>query len=83
MERLVLLSPADTVSLADLPSEVGGGAHEAEDLYALFDSLAAGRAAFERYFVARALREAGGDRAEAARRLGVTLHDLDARMGPR
>jgi len=81
IERLVLLVPGDAIGLEDLPAELGGGKHEAEDLYAPFPSLAAGLVAFERYFVARAVRDARDDLDAAARRLGMSAAQLRARLG--
>jgi DNA-binding NtrC family response regulator len=76
VERIVLLSGGDDVRVADLPREIGGKARELDDLYGPFASLADGIKAFERYFLRRAVREAHGDVAEAARRARIVIGDL-------
>ena len=78
IERAVLLSPADTIRAADL--RLGGAAERGEDLYGSFDSLAEGVAAFERSYVRRTLAAVGGDREEAARRLGLSGPELADRL---
>jgi len=78
IERLLLLAPRDEIRLEDLPAELGGGSPPVDDLYAPFPSLEEGRRAFERYYLRRALREAGGDIEAAARRAGVSASELRA-----
>ena len=80
LERLLLLAPGPVIGLADLPAELGGASAQGEDLYASFPSLRAGVAAFERYYVARAVREAHGDIEEAARRIGVPAGEVQAKL---
>jgi DNA-binding NtrC family response regulator len=60
---------------------MGGAAEPVEDLYASFATLDEGRRAFDRYFLRRALREAGGDADAAARRAGIAAAELRARIG--
>jgi DNA-binding NtrC family response regulator len=77
VERLVALSPAEGLDLSLLP-----GAGPAEDRGPL--PLRERVQAYERGLVVEALRAAGGNRSEAARRLGVsrvTLHDKLRRYG--
>jgi two-component system nitrogen regulation response regulator NtrX len=81
VERSLLLGPGDEIHVSDLPSELGGALPATEDLYAPFPSLADGLAAFERYFLRRALREAKGDVEEAARRLRISAGELRGRVG--
>jgi DNA-binding NtrC family response regulator len=78
IERLVALSPAEglDLSLVESGGEAGGGAAPLP--------LKERVQAYERGLVVEALREAGGNRSEAARRLGisrVTLHDKLRRYG--
>jgi two-component system nitrogen regulation response regulator NtrX len=80
MERALLLTPADEIRLQDLPPPLGGATLATEDLYASFPTLAAGLAAFERYFLRRALRESQGDFEEAARRAGIPVDALRNRI---
>jgi DNA-binding NtrC family response regulator len=78
IERLVALSPAEELDL----SLVEGGAADPAAAGAL--PLKERVQAYERGLVVEALREAGGNRSEAARRLGisrVTLHDKLRRYG--
>jgi two-component system nitrogen regulation response regulator NtrX len=81
VERLLLLAPTERVRPQDLPHEMGGAAEPVEDLYASFATLDEGRRAFDRYFLRRALREAGGDADAAARRAGIAAAELRARIG--
>lgn len=81
IERLVLLAPDGEIRPSDLPSDLGGAAPSADDLYAAFPSLEAGRKAFERYFLRRILREAHGDVQAAARRAGVSEQALREIVG--
>jgi two-component system nitrogen regulation response regulator NtrX len=80
VERLLLVSPADTVEASDLPGELGGSGELAEDLYRAFDSLEEGLRVFERHAIRRALLEAQGDLKAAAKRLRVETPDLVRRM---
>jgi len=81
VERALLLAPADEIQVSDLPLDLGGATHAAEDLYGSFQTLADGLAAFERYFLRRALREEKGDIEAAARRAGVSVATLRDRIG--
>jgi DNA-binding NtrC family response regulator len=81
VERALLLAPADEIHVADLPSEFGGATLATEDLYAPFPTLAEGLAAFETYFLRRALREEKGDIEAAARRAGISAATLRGRIG--
>jgi DNA-binding NtrC family response regulator len=77
IERLVALSPPDGLDLSLLP---GAGADDARGALPLRERVQA----YERGLVVEALREARGNRSEAARRLGVsrvTLHDKLRRYG--
>ena len=81
VERLGLLAPGAEIGANDLPSDLGGATPAADDLYAAFPSLEAGRRVFERYFLRRALREAHGDVQAAARRAGVSEQALREMVG--
>jgi len=81
VERALLLAPTDEIQVSDLPPTLSGAAPGAEDLYGRFDTLADGLAAFERYFLRRALRDEKGDVEAAARRAGVEASTLRDRIG--
>jgi DNA-binding NtrC family response regulator len=77
VERLVALSPPEGLDLSLLPGASGGEERAALPLRERVQ-------AYERGLVVEALREARGNRSEAARRLGVsrvTLHDKLRRYG--
>lgn len=74
VERLVLLTPGSVVRYADLPVHVTGRSLAEEPPIA--DTLSR----FEARWLARHLDEAGGDKARAAARLGLTLEDLKERL---
>jgi len=80
MEGLLLSAAGETVSVQDLPEELGGAARLTEDLYREFGSLEEGRRAFERYYITRVRTEAGGDDGAAAKRLGLTAAELKKRL---
>jgi DNA-binding NtrC family response regulator len=78
IEALVALSPPDGLDLALLPG--AAGADRTVEPLTLKERVQA----YERGLVVEALRGAGGNRSEAARRLGVsrvTLHDKLRRYG--
>jgi two-component system nitrogen regulation response regulator NtrX len=77
VERLLLFAPGETVTMEDLPAELGGARGPAADLYREFGSLAEGMATFRRYYVARILAEENGDKASAAHRLNVAATEMD------
>ena len=81
MDRLVLFVEADEICAADLPAAVAGGPIS-QDLYGSFESLAAGMAEFERYHLAKALEESGGDTELAAARLGLTPEEFRRSIKP-
>jgi DNA-binding NtrC family response regulator len=76
VERLLLFAPGETITVDDLPAELGGARRPAADLYREFDNLAQGLETFRRYYVARIVAEESGDKQSAAHRLGVTEADL-------
>ena len=80
VERLLLFAPGETVTMKDLPEEMGGARRPTEDLYREFDSLAEGVEAFERYHVARVLAEEGANVTAAARRLGLNAARLKKKL---
>jgi two-component system nitrogen regulation response regulator NtrX len=81
IERLLLFVAGDQVQMGDLPESLGGARPPAEDLYREFASLDEGTRAFQRYYIARMLAEESSDRAAAARRLGLTVEQLEQRLG--
>jgi two-component system nitrogen regulation response regulator NtrX len=81
MEGLLLSAAGETVSVPDLPEELGGAGRLTEDLYREFGSLEEGRNAFERYYITRVRMEAGGDDRAAAKRLGLSAAELKKRIG--
>ena len=81
METLLLQVPGQEIRTSDLPEFMGGAELSPVDLYGEFESLAEGVAVFEEYYIRRLIGEAGGDLKQAARRLGMKLADLKARVG--
>ncbi|WP_175720353.1 sigma-54-dependent transcriptional regulator [Burkholderia anthina] len=84
MERAAALAPGPAITAADLALGAAppGGAHHDDALPAfLFDlPLPDALAAVERAAILRALERANGNRAEAARQLGIGRQALYARM---
>ena len=80
MEGLLLATAGETVTVQDLPEELGGAGSLTEDLYREFGSLEEGSRAFERYYITRVRTEAGGDDRAAAKRLGLSVAELKKRV---
>lgn len=80
VERLLLFVEGETVTVHDLPQEMGGVQRAIEDLYGEFESLAAGVRAYEHYVVGRALTSSAGDEELAARRLGIAVGQLREKL---
>ncbi len=81
VETLLLQVQGPEIRTSDLPEAMGGTKLVPVDLYGGFESLAAGVAAFEEYYIRHTVGEVGGDLKKAARRLGLTLTDLKSRIG--
>ena len=78
VERATLLCDGERIGLVDLPSEIGGAAVLAEAIAeGTYQDAMAG---FERQLIAATLRQAEGDRREAARKLGISLATLYRRI---
>ncbi len=76
LERAMLLTEDAYVGVADLPAELTGGVHCPE----LSDDLRAALSAYEREHIRQVLAGAGGNREEAARRLGIDVSTLYRRL---
>ena len=71
MERIVIMEPGELITRAQLPRAVRGEAELVADLGAGRGSLREARAAFERAYILRTLRELSGNVSAAARALGL------------
>ncbi len=81
MERLVILSPGDEITLADLPQALrGDGGQPVPGLFQGFTSLREGREHFERQLILIKLQEAGGNVVRAAELLGLERSNLYRKM---
>ncbi|MFQ5877510.1 MAG: sigma-54-dependent transcriptional regulator [Acidobacteriota bacterium] len=80
MERLVIMAQGDTITLDDLPEPMRGERSPAADPFSGFSSLREGREKFEREFILRKLREAGGNVVRAAELLGLERSNLYRKM---
>lgn len=81
LERAVILADTDTIGLADLPPDLAGEVRAG----GATDDLREAVQAYEREHVRQVLEACGGNREEAARRLGVnpsTLYRKLAQYGP-
>jgi two-component system response regulator PilR (NtrC family) len=79
LERAMILSEDDTLGIDDLPADLVGRSGASAPAPVPDDLRQAARA-FERQHVSRVLREAGGNREEAARRLGIDASTLYRRL---
>jgi two-component system nitrogen regulation response regulator NtrX len=79
LERMVIMTSAETIGLADLPAAVRrGSAGPGVPWQGLdeFDTLKEAREEFEKRFITKKLEEAGGNVAKAAERIGVERSHL-------
>lgn len=76
LERAMLLAEDAYVGVADLPAELTGGVHCPE----LSDDLRAALRAYEREHIRQVLAATGGNREDAARRLGIDVSTLYRRL---
>lgn len=79
LERAMILAEGDTLGREDLPADLVGAAGPAT-AGPVPDDLRRAVAAFEDQHVLRVLRETGGHREEAARRLGIDPSTLYRRL---
>ena len=81
VDRLLILAEGDEVTLDEVETELGDAPpHRSAALGEA--SLRAQRRAVEQNAVERALREAGGNRSQAARLLGISRRTLYKKLGP-
>jgi DNA-binding NtrC family response regulator len=77
LERALLLGEDDAIGVADLPAEIAGGAMEIADPK---DDLKSAVRSYERRHIEQVLSATGGNREEAARRLGIDASTLYRRL---
>jgi len=79
MERTAILSPGDKITVDDLPLELRGGAVPQSECEPKLPPDGIAFEDWERNLLARALREANGIMADAAKRLGMTYRTFQYR----
>jgi DNA-binding NtrC family response regulator len=79
MERVAVMCRSDIVTAPDLDFLAASTAHEAGESGAANNDLSSAVETLERRMIAQALSESGGNRAEAARRLGIHRQLLHAK----
>jgi DNA-binding NtrC family response regulator len=77
LERAMLLGEADAIGVADLPAELAG---TAAGIVEPTDDLKSAVRSYERRHIEQVLSETGGNREEAARRLGIDASTLYRRL---
>jgi len=83
VERMVVMARGASLTLKDVPVEIRsavGEALEAEKDAVAEDANALDMDAQERNLIARALRETGGNRTEAAKKLGISRRTLHRKL---
>lgn len=84
IERLTILKPGQIIAAADLPDDMTGGRSQPRPSPFATEAVEAPigdvLADAERVLLERALREAGGHKARAAERLGISRHALKRRL---
>lgn len=80
IERLVLLTPGQKITVDDLPEELRRGAERARSGPGKDGSLSQARAHFEKEFIARKLAENGGNISRTAEKLGVARESLSRKI---
>ena len=80
LERMVIMTAGEDIGVEDLPAAVRGGNRGERMPWELLDgesvTFKEARAAFERHFIARKLKAAGGNVARAAELMGVERSHL-------
>jgi len=76
IERAVVMARGREIDLEHLPLDIAGAADELLASDARFRPLAAAVRQFEREYIVRAIREAGGVRQKAAELLGISRKNL-------
>jgi two-component system nitrogen regulation response regulator NtrX len=81
-ERLMIMTPGDTITLADLPVNLRGesGARQKGSLEVEHGTLREAREAFERRFIERKLKECDGNVTRAAAALGLERSYLHRKL---
>jgi two-component system nitrogen regulation response regulator NtrX len=82
IERLVIMTPADTISQRDLPPLFGEGRMEAApgDLGGVSDSFRVAKQDFERQYIIRKLREFDGNISRTAEAIGLERSNLHKKI---
>ncbi len=82
IERAAVMCSADVIDVADLPPALSSAGARAAGPFASYEDmpLREAVAALEKHMIARALDRAGGNRAEAARLLGIARPQLYTKM---
>jgi DNA-binding NtrC family response regulator len=82
IERAAVMCSAEIIDVSDLPAAIAGGAAVADGTPSPFDGLPLrdAIAALEKQLIVRALERAGGNRAEAARLLGIARPQLYTKL---
>jgi len=76
MERLVIMSPSNSIGVEDLPDYVCGGQGEGGSAFLSGDSLKEARNGFERAFIIKKLKECDGNIAKTAETIGIERSHL-------
>ena len=80
IERLVLLTPGQKITVDDLPEELRRSAERGPSGQGKDGSLSQARAHFEKEFIARKLAENGGNISKTAEKLGVARESLSRKI---
>jgi two-component system nitrogen regulation response regulator NtrX len=80
IERLVLMTPGQRITVEDLPEEIRRPGRRAAPPMPDANSLAEARAQFEREFIARKLAENGGNISRTAEKLGMARESLSRKI---
>ena len=82
IERLVIMTPTDTISLCDLPPLFEEGRMEAvpSELGIVNDSFRAAKQDFERQYIIRKLREFDGNISRTAEAIGLERSNLHKKI---
>jgi len=76
IERAMIVMSEESISLSDLPREIAGGSDSMEDS----DELRAAVRVYEREHIKSVIEASGGNKEEAARRLGINSSTLYRKM---
>jgi DNA-binding NtrC family response regulator len=80
LERAIILSREEWIQLKDLPPEIHGPGRDGEEFTMDTDDIRQATHAFEKKFIERIIQKCGGNREQAAEKMGINPSTLYRKM---